>query len=144
MNEKYWEETAKRILEFEKVTRHYCNPEPQKVMVEYRKGNYIGYIQEIAQEYSKEIVLLSKSTKPLQKELVNAIKKLDSGWLDMCTDKLLELEGRLHVVRKLGNRLTIMTSEQIKYMAKHPQIIPEISSNNLEKLCKIQLSEVTI
>ena len=118
-----WEEVAKSLLESERKGRSYNLPESIGIMLTWRDDNYVGSLQEVALDYSKEIVLLSKSSNPLQIPLAEAIRKLDPSRLEITADRDLALEGRQHVLRRLGNNLTIMTQEQTEYIAKNlPQI----------------------
>jgi hypothetical protein len=89
----------------------------EPVTIYWRGSVYVGHVQEIAPEYSEEIVFLSKSFKPVAQKFVDAIKK-DPDRIDLHADDSLELIGRYHVVRRLGNRLTSLTLEQAKYMSK--------------------------
>lgn len=122
-----WDEIAKSILEQEKSVSPYNVPEPISVLVKWKGNTYIGSIQLIAEKFSKEIVLLSKSTYILPEELVGAIKKLDKERLELYADESLDLEGRQHVIRKLDNILTFMTTQQTQYMIEHPPQVQEIS-----------------
>lgn len=126
MNETNWEEMARSILEQEKLLRSRNYPEPIGVILKWDNISYIGSIQEIAPEFSKEIVLLSKSRYILPDKLMNAIRELDKGRLELTADSFLDITGRQHILRKLDNRLTNMTEEQTKYMIEHPPGVLEI------------------
>lgn len=118
-----WEEVARNLLESERQARRYNVPEPLGVVLTWGNGQYIGSLQEIALNYSKEIVLLSKSSKPMQTPLVEAIRKLDQSRLEVTADQTLDLVGRQHVLRRLENNLTNMTPEQTEYVARNlPQV----------------------
>ena len=119
----YWEKAAGKLLAEEKRMRLYNNPEPTGIMLTWRNGSYIGHIQIPAPEYSKEVVALSKTSKPLQDGFAKAIRKLDPGRLELVADDELALTDRNHILRKLENRLTKMTAEQTAYMiANKPEI----------------------
>ncbi len=120
MKEQEWEAIAKRLLNLEKERSRYFYPKAIKVLVKWRNGVYFGHLQEIAPEYSREIVHLSKTSNPLQEGLAEAIKKLDSERSEFYADESLDLEGRQHILRRLENRLLKMTPEQTKYMHEHP------------------------
>lgn len=83
-------------------------------------------MQEIVPGFSKEIVLLSKSSSPLNKKLIDAIKKLDKERLELYAGDILDLEGRQHILKRLDNKLVYMTEEQTKYMTEHLPNIVEI------------------
>lgn len=125
-NETKWEDMARSILEQEKLLRSCNYPEPIGVIVKWDDISYIGSIQEIVPELSKEIVLLSKSQYVLPDKLMNAIRELDKGRLELVVDSSLDLIGRQHILRRLDNRLTNMTEEQTKYMIEHHPDILEI------------------
>ena len=119
-----WEEVAKNILEQEKLLKTCNHPASISVLLTWREDVYIGSIQAAAPGFSDEIVVLSKSTYRLPGGLVSAIRKLDEKRLELTTDENLDLDGRQHVLRRVGNMLIYMTSEQLKYMTEHlPNII---------------------
>jgi hypothetical protein len=119
-----WEEVAKNILEQEKILKTCNYPAPISVLLTWREDVYIGSIQDAAPGFSDEIVVLSKSTYRLPGDLVSAIRKLDEKRLELAADESLDLDGRQHILRRVGNVLIYMTSEQLKYMTEHlPNII---------------------
>lgn len=124
MDNANWEEIAKDILEQEKMLKTCNHPVPISVLIAWKRDYYIGSIQLVAPEFSNEIILLSKSTYELPGELVSAIRKLDEKRLGLVADDSLDLYGRQHILRRLGNRLVLMTNEQTKYMVENiPNII---------------------
>jgi len=124
-----WENVAKHFLRSLTSMHPYLHPTPIDVMIEWRKGMYIGHIQIIFPDYSPEIVSLSKSTNPLHNDLVDAIRKLDHERLNLMADEKLDLTGRNHVLRRLENILTNLTPEQTKYMIAHPLNYYEVGAN---------------
>lgn len=124
-----WEIIAKKILNQEKVLREYNHPIPTGVILKWKKDIYIGSIQEIVPEFSKEIILLSKSSCPIPENLADAIKKLDMERIELIADNDLNLTERCHILRILKNRLTYLTPEQTEYMIEHPI--------DLNELCEI-------
>ena len=123
---KKWEQGAKELLQDEIRKRSLNKPEPVGVLVIWQDYTYIGSIQVIVPDFSKEIVVLSKSTIPLPVEFDNAIRKLDLGRLELTADDKLDLIGRQHILRRVENRLTPMTPDQTAYMLLHPPVIFEI------------------
>jgi len=123
---KKWEHGAKELLQDEIRKRALNKPEPVGVLVIWQDYTYIGSIQVIVPDFSKEIVVLSKSTIPLPVEFDNAIRKLDPGRLELTADDVLDLTGRQHVLRRAENRLMHMTPDQTAYMLLHPPVIMEI------------------
>lgn len=121
-----WEEIAKYVLENENILKSRNYPVSISVLVKWKNSIYIGSVQYISQEFSMEIVLLSKSTSRLPDDLVNEIRKLDKKRLELNADDSLDLIGRQHIIRILGNNLVRLTSEQTEYMTKHPPRVLEI------------------
>lgn len=126
MNDINWEEVAKSLLQQEELLKSVNYPKPISILVEWKDNVYIGSIQEIVPESSKEIVVLSKSSSPLPNDLVNAIRKLDKERLELYADDSLDLDGRQHILRRLEDRLVHMMQEQTIYMMKHMPTIHEI------------------
>ncbi len=122
---KDWEKAAKFILEEEKLMNSFSYPEPTKVFITWRDNIYIGSIQKIVPNFSKEVVLLSKSTYIMPDELVSAIRKLENERLELIADKSLDLDGRQHVLRLTENRLVNMNDQQTRYIIEHPLEIRE-------------------
>lgn len=121
-----WEQGAKELLQDEKRKRALNKPEPVGVLVIWKDYTYIGSIQVIVPDFSKEIVVLSKSTIPMPVEFDNAIRKLDPGRPELTADDKLDLIGRQHILRRVENRLTLMNPDQTAYMLLHPPVIKEI------------------
>lgn len=121
-----WEGVAREVLQQEKSRKPLNYPEPAGALIEWQDNTYIGHIQEIVPDYSKEIVALSKTSFPLPNELVEAIRKLDAKRLELHADDSLDLSGRQHVLRRVEGRLTHMTPKQTEYMLEHPPIIYEL------------------
>lgn len=121
-----WEEIAKGILEKEEMLKTCNYPTPISILIAWNGGIYIGSIQNVAPELSDEIVILSKSSYKLPNDLVKEIRKLDDKRLELCADESLDLNGRLHILRRVENRLIHMAPEQIKHMIEHLPNIHEI------------------
>jgi hypothetical protein len=126
MDDLNWEDIAKNILEQEKRLKTYNYPAPISVLLTWREDVYIGSIQECAPGFSDEIVVLSKSTSKLPYDLVGAIRKLDEKRLELAADGSLDLEGRQHILRRLENRLILLTPEQTKHMVENMPNVVEI------------------
>ena len=122
-----WEEIARNILKKEDITNILAHPKFMSANIYWKDDFYIGSVQEIVPEFSKEVVLLSKSSEHYPEELAQALRKLDSVRLDLFAEYNLDLEGRQHVVRKIGDKLMHMTTEQTKFMASFPMEIFEIT-----------------
>lgn len=126
MDNTNWEEIAREILEKEKLLKSCNYPAPISILVKWKNNTYIGSIQKIVPEFSKEIVLLSKSTYKLPYELVSAIRKLDNDRLELYADDSLDLDGRQHVLRIVENRLVLMDHQQTEYIMRNLPNICEI------------------
>ncbi|MCX6821908.1 MAG: hypothetical protein NTW30_03975 [Candidatus Aenigmarchaeota archaeon] len=66
---------------------------------------------------------MSKTSNPVPNELVDAIKKIHPDRLSLIADAYLDLTGRVHILRRIDNRLTKMSPEQTAYAMSHP-IVP--------------------
>lgn len=126
-NNQNWKDMAKSLLQYEKSIKTMIYPEPIRAIITWKNDIYIGHIQEIVPEFSKEVVVLSKSSNPLQKELIEEIRKLDKERIELYVDDNLDLEGRQHIIRRLDNRLTYMTRQQTEYMIENPLLVNEIN-----------------
>lgn len=120
-----YEQAAKKLLELEKTKRVAFKPEPAGVLVVWHGHTYIGSILVISPEFSDEIVALNKSTTAIPTEFEIAIRKLDPGRICLAADDSLDLTGRLHLLRRVENRLTIMTPDQTVYMLHNLSSIQE-------------------
>ena len=124
-----FDELAEYILDKEAEVRSFTEPPMQNVLLRWRKNGYTGSIQIPYPNFSREIVFLSKTSKPVQEELYEAIRRHDPGRLELEADENLGLEGNYHFLRMLEKRLLRMTPEQTKYTLEHPlrgfgEIIP--------------------
>ena len=112
-------QVARNILELEKQRIPTQDPVGIAISLLYKKDHYIGTIQQIALDYSPEIVLLSKSSKPIDPKLHEAILELDENRVQLTADERLDLEGLMHVARRVEYNLTSLTKEQYTYMQAH-------------------------
>lgn len=131
MNQPDWYQVARNYLTQEKRSSSRNIPPTIVALIEWKGQTYVGGIQEVAPEYSKEIVLLSKSSHPIPKELKNAIAELDKDRLSLSAGTMLDLEGRLHVLRRVGDRLQQMTAGQMHYMERQPKTIVEENTGEI-------------
>ena len=128
MGEPDWKAVAKGMLQQEKELSVFNHPKPTGVLVEWKNKLYIGSIQQIVPDYSKEIFMLSKSSSPLPDGLVKAIKEQNPDRLYLCADSTLDIPDRQYVLRKLEDRLVALTPEQDQYIAKKKLKIREANS----------------
>jgi len=122
-----WEEIAKRIMKKEEMTNIFTYPKPTSANIYWKNDFYIGAIQEIVPDVSKEIVLLSKSSEHYPEELAQVLRRLDTGRIELFADNNLDLEGRQCVVRRIDDKIVHMTTEQTMFMTNYPMKIFEIS-----------------
>lgn len=122
-----WEEIANEILKKEEMTNIFTRPKPTSANIYWKNDFYIGAIQEIVPEFSKEIVLLSKSSMHYPEELAQVLRKLDPRRIELFADDNLDLDGRQHVVRRIDDKIVHMTAEQTMFMTNYPMKIFEIS-----------------
>jgi len=113
-----WYNVARNYLALEKQNLARTVPPLIAALIEWKGQTYVGGIQTAAPEYSEEIVLLSKSPQPINEQLRKAIAELDKGRLCLSAEPLLDLEERLHILRRVGNKLQQMTADQIDYVEK--------------------------
>jgi len=122
-----WEDIAKEVLKKAEITNIFTRPKPISANIYWKNDFYIGAIQEIVSEFSKEIVLLSKSSRYYPEELAQALRRLDSGRIELFADDNLDLDGRQHLVRRIDDKIVHMTTEQTMFMTNYPMKIFEIS-----------------
>lgn len=106
MTEMDWEGAARNLLE--NVDKLKLYKDNEIALFKWRGDSYFGGIQKI----SDEIVLVSKTSYPLQKEFVEAIIKINPKITQLIADGKLDFTGRGHILRRISDRLTIMTPEQ--------------------------------
>lgn len=124
-------QVAINYLAQEKQTLTRNVPPAIATLIEWRSQTYIGSIQEVASKYSKEIVLLSKSSQPIPEELIKALAELDKGRLNLSAETTLDLEGRLYVLRRVGDILQQMTVDQLDYVERHQIAIIEDNTGDV-------------
>ncbi len=122
-----WEDIAKDIIKKVENTNIFTNPKPISANIYWKNDFYIGVIQEIVPEFSKEIVLLSKSSMHYPEKLAQALMRLDPGRIILFADSNLDLDGRQHIVRRIGDKIFHMTTEQTMFMMNFPMKVFEIS-----------------
>lgn len=122
---KDWKSVAKFILEEEKLMNSFSYPEPTKALIIWKGNVYIGSIQKIVPNFSKEVVLLSKSTYVVPDELVSEIRKLDKDRLELVAEESIDLNGRQHILRLIEDILVYMNDQQTRYMIEYPLDIRE-------------------
>jgi len=119
-----YDQVARQLLE--SARRMTEIPKAEIILLNWRQEKYFGSVQIIAPKYSEEIVYLSKTSKPLPEGLADSIKEKAPEVMTLTADNELDLRGRGHVLRKLEDRLTIMTPEQTNYMIKNPPTVVEL------------------
>jgi|GEM_PF-1366885 hypothetical protein len=130
-NQPNWHQVAQNYLAQEKQNLARNIPPATAALIYWKSQPYIGGIQEIAPEYSREIVLLSKSSDSIPEGLRKAIAELDRGRLSLSVEPTLDLEGRLHVLRRVGDMLQQMTADQLDYVKGHQIAIIEENTGDI-------------
>jgi len=102
--------------EKERVARQ--QPPGIPAFIEWRDQTYVGSIQEIAPEFSREIVLLNKSPQPASQEFKAAVLAMDKGRLRLQAEPMFDLRARIHILRRAGDRLLRLTDEQQEYLQR--------------------------
>ena len=122
-----WEGAARNLLEDVGKLKLYRDNDI--ALFKWIGDSYFGGTQKI----SGEIVLISKTSYPLQKEFVDAIIKINPEITQLIVDDKIDFTGRSHVLRRVSDRLTFMTQEQTHYMVENPINVIEYRPN-LKKL----------
>jgi len=120
VNQPDWYQAARRIIAQGQLSLPNQDPPGVAVSVEWKNQPYIGSIQQIAPEFSDEIVLLNKSTNPIPEGLNRAINELDKDRLRLSVDPAVDLEDRLNVLRRVGDQLQYLTADQFRYIERRP------------------------
>lgn len=103
-------------------------PPGTPAFVEWRDQAYVASIQEIAPDYSTEIVLLNKSPQPVSEEFKNAILALDKNRLCLKAEPMFDLQARIHILRRSGNRLMGLTEDQQEFLQREGVEVTEETS----------------
>ena len=122
-----WDKAAKAYVKGEKELLKQQNPRGYGVTVNWRDGDYLGSLQHVALQFYPDIVLLSKTSDPLSPEYIGAISRQQPKRERLTADSNLDLEGRLHFLRRVEDRLTKMTPKQTTYMQNN---LPAILETN--------------
>lgn len=117
-----------KYLAEEKVRMARQQPPGIPVFVSWRDQTYVGSIQEIAPDYSREIVLLNKSPQPVSEEFRQAILVLDTQRLCLEVEPMFDLRARIHILRRIGNRLMGLTEPQQEYLQKEGVEVTEATT----------------
>jgi len=96
--------------------------------IDWRDHTYVGSIQEIAPEYSNEIVLLNKSPQPVSEEFKNAVLALDKNRLRLNAEPMFDLQARIHILGRSGERLMGLTEDQQEYLKREGVEVTEATT----------------
>ena len=116
MEQAPYKKAAERYFALESENLSLQQPVGYGIILEWRDRSYVGSIQHTVPEYSNEIVLLSKTSSPAEPALRDAIVAIQQGRPVLAVDSALDLEGRVHILRKVDHRLAKMTPSQTEYM----------------------------
>ena len=120
MNESIdWGQRAKNILKLESDTKASLDSGIECVFLRWGKGIYNAGLKPVLPEYSKDIVLVTKTEHSLPNELKGEIIKLDPKRLEFMIDESIDVSGREYMLKKQGINLVQLNKEESEYVAKH-------------------------
>ncbi len=102
---------AEQFVEGEKMFMQMSNAVP--AIITHRGKQLLGSIASIIPS-DAEIVLCAHTSFPVGQEIVDAVKEISPDRLLLTIDDELDLAPRQDVMRKVGNKLTKMTTAQTK------------------------------
>lgn len=105
-----------KYLAEEKERMAKMQPAGIPTFIDWRDHTYVGSLQEIAPDYSREIVLLNKSPQPVSDEFTNAVLALDKNRLFLKVEPMFDLRARIHILRRSGKRLMGLTEDQQEFL----------------------------
>lgn len=105
-----------RYLAEEKERMAKQQPPGIPAFIDWKDQTYVGSIQEIAPDYSREIVLLNKSPQPVSNEFKSAVLALDKNRLHLKAEPMFDLRARIHILRRFGERLMGLTEDQQEFL----------------------------
>lgn len=117
-----------KYLAEEKVRMARQKPPGIPIFIDWRDQSYVGSIQEIAPEYSREIVLLNKSPQPISEEFKKAILALDKNRLCLQAEPMFDLLATIHILRRSGDRVMGLTEDQQEYLQREGVEITEATT----------------
>ena len=121
-----------RYLAEEKERMVKQQPPGIPVFIDWRDQTYVGSIQEIAPDYSREIVLLNKSPQPVSDEFTNAVLALDKNRLRLQVEPMFDLRARIHILKRSGERLMGLTEDQQEFLHKEGvEVIEETTGETM-------------
>ncbi len=115
MDEDAIEEAYQYLLKEEEIMKT-LQPSGEAILVEWKNKTYAGCTQVISPEYSKEIVLLNKTSKPITDSLKKGILYFHPERTILAADECLDIEGPLAIVRRIDDFISYMTPQQTRYM----------------------------
>lgn len=108
---------ARAILSDEAKSHAECDPSPTRVLFSWRNSQYLGAVQELYPNHSREIVILTKPPRDCDQNLIAAIRQIDAQRSHLKADDLIDsLDGEAFILRRKGEKLTFMTDEQRDYV----------------------------
>jgi len=105
-----------RYLAEEKERMARQEPPGIPAFIDWRDQTYVGSIQEITPDYSREIVLLNKSPQPVSDEFRSAVVALDKNRLSLTVEPMFDLQARIHILRRSDERLMGLTEGQQAFL----------------------------
>ncbi len=107
-----------RYLSGEKERMARQQPPGIPVFIEWRGHTYIGSFQEIAPEFSREIILLNKSPQPVSEDFKSALLAFDKDRPCLQAEPTFDLQARILLLRRCGERLQRLTRDQEEFLQR--------------------------
>ncbi len=95
------------------------------VIIEWRNQTYLGSFQEIAPEFSREIILLNKFPQPISEDFKNAILAFDKNRLCLEAEPRFDLQAGTFLLKKSGERLMSLTTDQEEFLQRESLEVTE-------------------
>ena len=124
MGSKNYLSDARSVVERDKIYSIKCEPKPEHVFFKWRGKFYKGSIQRMFSEMP-DIGIITKSTHPYEKELVDTIRAIDreNERPDIEVSDAIELKNVPMAVSIKENKLGPLTDKEIEYIQKQKPII---------------------
>ena len=110
-------ELAQRLIAAGEMS--FNDPPAKMALFSWRGDIYFGQTQQPYQDHS-EIVFVSKTSRPLDPEVIDEIKRKRPKVPTFEIAFEVDFEGNYHLLRTVGNALMVMTAEQTAYALEHP------------------------
>lgn len=107
-----------RYLAAEKERVQRQRPPGIPTFIEWKNNTYVGSFQEIAPEYTAEIILLNKSPQPVSEDFKSAILTFDKNRPCLRAEPTFDLRASMLLLRRSGDRLLRLTRDQEDFLQR--------------------------